>query len=119
MTNDEAASATSAGNLFHSGMMRATNDPWSCDVTAPMARHLKTMIGFCLTVSHHQSKFFRRHRRVIMGNIIHYLKYGVLAPGLYGFPSYRLLCLRYGIYERDMNVSSMSVPFLKAVYFQR
>ena len=37
----ETASAAAAGNRFHSGMVRATNDPWSCAVTAPMARHLK------------------------------------------------------------------------------
>ena len=38
---DETASAAAAGNRFHSGMVRATNDPWSCAVTAPMARNLK------------------------------------------------------------------------------
>ena len=37
----ETASAAAAGNRFHSGMVRATNDPWSCAVTAPMARNLK------------------------------------------------------------------------------
>ena len=35
------ASAAAAGNRFHSGMVRATNDPWSCAVTATMARNLK------------------------------------------------------------------------------
>ena len=37
----ETASAAAAGNRLHSGMVRATNDPWSCAVTAPMARNLK------------------------------------------------------------------------------
>ena len=37
----DTASAAAAGSRFHSGMVRATNDPWSCAVTAPMARHLK------------------------------------------------------------------------------
>ena len=37
----ETASAAVAGNRFHSGMVRATNDPWSCAVTAPMAQNLK------------------------------------------------------------------------------
>ena len=37
----DTASAAAAGNRFHSGMVRATNDPWSCAVTAPMARNLK------------------------------------------------------------------------------
>ena len=37
----ETASAAAAGNWFHSGMVRATNDPWSYAVTAPKARHLK------------------------------------------------------------------------------
>ena len=37
----ETASAAAAGNRFHSGMVRVTNDPWSCAVTAPMARNLK------------------------------------------------------------------------------
>ena len=37
----ETASAAAAGNRFHSGMVRATNDPWSCAVTAPMDRNLK------------------------------------------------------------------------------
>ena len=37
----ETASAAAAGNRFHYGMVRATNDPWSCAVTAPMARNLK------------------------------------------------------------------------------
>ena len=37
----ETASAAAAGNRFHSGMVRATNDPWSCAVTAPMAQNLK------------------------------------------------------------------------------
>ena len=32
----ETASAAAAGNRFHSGMVRATNDPWSCAVTTPM-----------------------------------------------------------------------------------
>ena len=27
---DETASAAAAGNRFHSGMVRATNDPWRC-----------------------------------------------------------------------------------------
>ena len=29
----ETASAAAAGNRLHSGMVRATNDPWSCAVT--------------------------------------------------------------------------------------
>ena len=37
----DTASAAAAGNRFLSGMVRATNDPWSCAVTAPMARNLK------------------------------------------------------------------------------
>ena len=40
------ASAAAAGNRFHSGMVRATNDPWSCAVTAPMARNLKRWFAF-------------------------------------------------------------------------
>ena len=35
------ASAAAAGNRLHSGMVRATNDPLSCAVTAPMPRNLK------------------------------------------------------------------------------
>ena len=42
----ETASAAAAGNRFHSGMVRATNDPWSCAVTAPMARNLKLWFAF-------------------------------------------------------------------------
>ena len=42
----ETASAAAAGNRFHSGMVRATNDPWSCAVTAPMARNLKWWFAF-------------------------------------------------------------------------
>ena len=41
-----AASAEAAVNLFHSGMVRATNDPSSCVVTAHMARHLKLWFDF-------------------------------------------------------------------------
>ena len=41
----ETASAAAAGNRFHSGMFRATNDPWSCAVTAPMALNLKLRFG--------------------------------------------------------------------------
>ena len=37
----DTASAAAAGSRFHSGMVRATNDPWSCAVTAPMAQNLK------------------------------------------------------------------------------
>ena len=36
----DTTSSAAAGNRFHSGMVRATNDPWSCVVTAPMARNL-------------------------------------------------------------------------------
>ena len=48
MWNDigEAASAAAAGNLFHSEMVQATNDPWSCAVTAPMVRNKKWWISF-------------------------------------------------------------------------
>ena len=42
----ETASAAAAGNRFHSGMVRATNDPWNCAVTAPMARNLKLWFAF-------------------------------------------------------------------------
>ena len=42
----ETASAAAAGNRFHSGLVRATNDPWSCAVTAPMARNLKWWFAF-------------------------------------------------------------------------
>ena len=42
----ETASAAAAGNRFHSEMVRATNDPWSCAVTAPMARDLKLWFAF-------------------------------------------------------------------------
>ena len=42
----ETASAAAAGNRFHSGIVRATNDPWSCAVTAPMARNLKWWFAF-------------------------------------------------------------------------
>ena len=41
LVSGETASAAAAENRFHSGMVRATNDPWSCTVTAPMARNLK------------------------------------------------------------------------------
>ena len=37
----DVGDTASVGNRFHSGMVRATNDPWSCAVTAPMARNLK------------------------------------------------------------------------------
>ena len=37
----DTTSAAAAGNRFHSGIVRATNDPWSYVVTAPMARNLK------------------------------------------------------------------------------
>ena len=42
----ETAAAAAAGNRFHSGMVRATNDPWSCAVTDPMARNLKLWFAF-------------------------------------------------------------------------
>ena len=42
----ETASAAAAGNRFHYGMVRATHDPWSCAVTAPMARNLKWWFAF-------------------------------------------------------------------------
>ena len=42
----ETASAAAADNRFHSGMVRATNDPWSCAVTTPMARNLKLWLTF-------------------------------------------------------------------------
>ena len=42
----ETASAAAAGNRFHSGMVRTTNDPWSYAVTAPMARNLKLWLAF-------------------------------------------------------------------------
>ena len=37
---------TAACNRFHSGMVRATQDPWSSAVTAPMARNLKLWFAF-------------------------------------------------------------------------
>ena len=42
----ETASAAAAGNRFQSGMVQATNDSWSCAVTAPMARNLKWWFAF-------------------------------------------------------------------------
>ena len=39
-------SAAAAGNRFHPGMVRATHDPWSCAVTAPMAQNLKLWFAF-------------------------------------------------------------------------
>ena len=66
----EVASAAAAGNLFHSGMVPATNNPWSCAVS-PCNRSygskVEIMVCCYSTVCRHHSEFFRRHRRVIMG----------------------------------------------------
>ena len=59
------ASAAAAGYRFHSGMVRATNDQWSCNCSH--GSKFEVLVCFCSTVCRHHSEFFRRHRRVIMG----------------------------------------------------
>ena len=62
----ETASAAAAGNLFHSGMVRARNHQWSCAVTAPMARTEDDGLLLCCHLPRPFLVLCTR-RRVVMG----------------------------------------------------